>query len=442
MGFSRKRVRKDGSVRYMALYRDIRGSVRSAGTYRTEKQANKAWQRSEAKIAEGRVGDPRRGRQSFDKYVDKWLVDHAVEPSTMEAYTYQIDKHLRPWFGPMKMVEILPEHVREWVTDMRDSLDSRTKKPLSAKTIKNVFATLSAVFTTALNDQVIFMHPCRGVKTPTVMTKPLTVITPEQFNTIYEALGDTDAQLLVESKIETGLRWGELTELRVKDLAVPTRILTVSRAVVELNPKFHPSGGRFHVKPPKDREFRRLKLSHQIAAKLARHISEQSLGPDDLLFAIRESSVRRPHLRQVPDPAVLGLTEPNEHGRQYRHGTASGYGAGKCRCRHCKDAVAIYRAKRRAAGKDNPRRPRVRDTDGHIPNDWFRKRIWQPAVKRAGIGFPIRIHELRHAHASWLQMGRIAFDASFCSLREGRLPGVPGHERLSDHVANLARHAC
>ena len=48
----------------------------------------------------------------------------------------------------------------------------------------------SAIFTTALNDQVVFIHPCKGVKTPTVPQKPRTIITPEQFGRVLEALPD------------------------------------------------------------------------------------------------------------------------------------------------------------------------------------------------------------------------------------------------------------
>lgn len=35
----------------------------------------------------------------------------------------------------------------------------------------------------------------------------------------------------------------------------------------------------------------------------------------------------------------------------------------------------------------------------------FRKRHWKPAVDRAGIDFDLRMHDLRHAHASWLLAG-------------------------------------
>jgi site-specific recombinase XerD len=101
----------------------------------------------------------------------------------------------------------------------------------------------------------------------------------------------------------------------------------------------------------------------------------------------------------------LGLTEPNQAGRRYQHGTLSGYNAGRCRCRHCKDACAHYRARRRSAGKDSPRIPRSVDTDGHIGKDWFRRNVWLPALKSAALDFHVRVHDLRHAHASWLLAG-------------------------------------
>jgi integrase len=399
MGWTQKRETKSGAVRFRACYRDIRGQIQSAGTFAKERDADKAWQRAELKIAEGRLSDPRRGRQTFRRYVsEEWLPHHVIEASTREAYTYQLGKHILPWFGPMRMNEIMPSHVREWVTGLQAD-------GVTPATIQKVRFILSAIFTTALND-VTFIHPCKGVKTPTVPRKPLQIITPEQFDAIYSALADTMSQLLIESDIETGLRWGELTELRVKDLDFVTRLLTVSRAVVQVDPKFHPAGGRFLVKEyPKDGECRCLKLSKQLADKLETNIKDSGLGPADLIFPMPPQDSPAARLRAVPNPETLGFTKPNGAGRQYRHGTMSGYNAGKCRCRFCKDAAAVYRSQRRAAGKDSPRRPRIVDTDGHIPRDWFRLKVWKPALERAGITFNVRPHDMRHAHASWLLAG-------------------------------------
>ncbi len=256
-----------------------------------------------------------------------------------------------------------------------------------------------------MNDQVTFLHPCKGVKTPTIPVRPRRIITAAQFELIYAALPDTEMRLLVELAIESGLRWGELTELRLGDLDLTSCILTVSRAVAELVVKRQPDGRRFVVKLPKDNEHRRLKLSGQIVLKLKEYVRALGLGQDDQLFAIRDRGPNKPELRAVPDPDSLGMTEPNKKGRRYRHGTLSAYSAGPCRCRHCKDAYAVYRAGRRAAGRDNPRRTRTVDTDGHIPRSWFRDHVWNPALKAADLGFRVRVHDLRHAHASWLLAG-------------------------------------
>jgi integrase len=118
------------------------------------------------------------------------------------------------------------------------------------------------------------------------------------------------------------------------------------------------------------------------------------------------STVSRRRVPEVlPNPLTLGLTDPNATGRRYPHGTLTAYTLGKCRCRHCKNSVAAYRAARRASGKDAPRSPRPVDTDGHISRDWFRRTIWMPALAAAKLDFRITPHGLRHAHASWLLAG-------------------------------------
>lgn len=403
MGFTRKRIGRHGETRYQALYDDARGIRQTAGTFATQRAADKAWQRAESKLAEGRLGDPRRGRQTFETYVtERWLPNHPMELSTRESYERQINKYLIPEFGPLKMRDILPEHVREWVAKLqRQGVPPRTIQYCKG-------SILNAIFTTAFDDQVINLHPSKGVKTPPVPKKPRKIITAAQFSKLYDALPNADAQLLIETDIESGLRWGELTELRVKDLDQDTRILTISRTVMELTPKYHPTGGRFLVKEyPKTQEYRRLKLSQQITDKIHGHLEAVRLAEGDLLFAYRPDDQPNARTTPPPDPAELGMTTPNDQGRSYRHGTMTAYNLAKCRCDHCRAAYATYRATRRNDGKDSPRKSRVRATDeeGHISRNWFRRQIWTPARETAALGFPVRVHDLRHAHASWLLAG-------------------------------------
>jgi integrase len=409
MGHPYRREGVNGKPRYAAIYHDARGVRRSAGTFATKREADRAWASAEADALLGRGRDPRRGKITFTAYVTGvWLPNHQLEHTTRQRYSYQISKYLLPEFGAMRMADIAPVHVREWITRLQD-------QDVSVSTIADLKTVLSAIFTTALNDQITASHPVRGVKTPTVARKPRTIVTPEQFDLIHSALPDQRWRVLVGLDVESGLRWGELTELRARDFQPATRMLTVARAVVEINAHFRNSDApRFLVKDyPKDNEYRRVKLSPEITDALREHIYTNHVDRDDLLFAM-------PAPEPQPDPPTtsddtpptnpneLGMTAPNAAGRTYQHGTLSGYNLGGCRCAHCRDAFSRYRAQRRAAGQDDPRNGglgRKINTDGHIPRRWFATHVWKPAVQAAGLEFTVRVHDLRHAHASWLLAG-------------------------------------
>jgi len=403
MGWVKTRVDQDGKVRYMALFRDRRGRKRSAGTFRSERQAERAWQRAERDQEAGRIGDPSRARQPLRTYVEQdWFPNHQIEATTREGYRYALNKYILPELGSLRIGDVLPLDLREWIKRLQETPGVNPPTIVKCKLI------VDAIFTTAVNDQIVPFHPGKGVKTPPVATRPRRIIAAPDYERIHDALPDDLLRLLVETDVESGLRWGELTELRMKDLDLATGILTVSRAVVQLTAKARPDGRRFVVKDyPKDKEWRRLRLARHIVLKIAEHAVAHSLGPDDLIFFMPDQSEARRYRRPevLPDPETLGWTEPNDKGRTYRHGTTSAYGAGKCRCRPCKDAVSTYRAERRAAGKDSPRTPRQVDTDGHIGRDWFRNNAWLPALAKAGLGFHVTPHGLRHAHASWLLAG-------------------------------------
>lgn len=436
MGFVRVRVSSDGAVRHQATYLDARGRQRSAGTYATAEAATRAWQRAEERIAEGRHDDTRRGRQRFRRYVEQeWLPNHQIEARTRENYTYYLARYIQPTFGSMRLLDVLPTDVRQWITELRS-------EGVPPTVIKSCFAILSAVFTTAFNDQLTHLHPCRGVRLPPVPKKLRTIVTPDQFDAIYFALTNDVARLLVEFDIESGLRWGELTETRPKDLNLRSGVVTVRRVVLELVAKLDPDGRRFVIKEyPKDREHRRLRLNSHIIGAVEDHIERHRLDADDLLFPI---GLMHPALciEDTLTSSDLGMTDPNAAGRRYPHGTTTAYDMAKCRCAHCRRAYAEYRAMRRADGKDSPRNPRrAPSTDGHIPRRWFRQTIWVPALERAALDTHVRPHDLRHAHASWLLAGGADVQVVKERLGHGSLKTTEQYLHTLDDADETALHA-
>jgi hypothetical protein len=85
MGFTRPRMGRNGVAGCQALYGDVTGHRRSTGTFTTEKDAGKAWQRAEARMSGGRMGNPSRGRRRFRTYVlEEWFPNHQIEARTRE----------------------------------------------------------------------------------------------------------------------------------------------------------------------------------------------------------------------------------------------------------------------------------------------------------------------------------------------------------------------
>ena len=264
---------------------------------------------------------------------------------------------------------------------------------------------LSSIFTTALNDQVTYIHPCHGVKIPTVPATPRTIITPEQFDAVYTALPDADAQLLVETAIESGLRWGELTELRVRDLDMSTRMLTVSRKVIELNRQFHPDGKRFLVKElpqgqgvpaaqaqPADR--REAQGAHPGPRPRPGRTSLRAAGGSPRHHSVLWLSPMPPG---SPSPTRLAASTGTAHSPPTTPESAT-----------ARTAAGPTRTTAPLAVPQmglSPRPQRAGDGEGHIGRNWFRRMVWRPACEAAGLADTPRFHDLRHSHASWLLAG-------------------------------------
>ena len=399
MGYVRCRQNKLRKHRYTAVFWDVRGIERSAGTFGRRVLAERAWKSAEASVADGRYLDLDQGRKRFAEYaLGSWLPQFAGEETTVQGYGFILEKYLIPEFGATRMIEVTPGRVRAFYALMRDA-------GIGSSMIEKCKTVLCSLFNTAVNDRVVGQHPCRGVASPTVVQAPLKILTPAEYARLNTGLRDDYARLMVDVLLESGCRWGEFAELRVGDLDLVTGTLTVARTVVEVDPKYVPAGeSGFRVKEyPKNRCWRKVAISPELVARLAGLVSGRRR--DALLFpAIGRQTGRRAGLGAI-------ATEPDGFtvaGRSFTHGTLYAYTKGSCRCEPCREAVAVYRAARRGQGQDRPPKEQVADEVRqvrHMRRDWFRNRVFHPAVEAAGLDWRPRVHDLRHASASWALAG-------------------------------------
>ncbi len=325
MAWVKVRITDDGTKRFVACYRDPEGRQRSAGTFSSHRAAERAGNREEAKVHQGSWHDHSRGQVTFAEYVETvWLPSKHVEASTLAAYRSNLDKHFIPMFGKRPIGKIVPTEIQRWVT-------TAVENGLSPASVSKYHTMLHSVFERAMHERVITFNPCDHTELPKRVKKATRTLTPAEYDAILAALPEQHRPM-IETAINTGLRWGELVALKPRHLDLTTGRLTVEETIVEVSKKNSPTGNRMLTKPyPKDNEPRTMGLPPELLDQLAEWITERDLGPDDLLFATRDGT------------------------------------------------------------------PISRNT--------FRTRVWLPAVKKAGVDFEVRVHDLRHAHASWLLAG-------------------------------------
>ncbi|HEX7353851.1 MAG TPA: site-specific integrase [Mycobacteriales bacterium] len=209
-------------------------------------------------------------------------------PDTQTKYVQQLTS-LNQWLTEIMRVTPTIENMTS--DDDRDWIVARRRGGASPKTIANYHGLLAAVFKSAVEKGLIARNPCVGVKLPPVDDDTeddddKVFLTEREFALLRDCIRAADRDLLTIA-VGTGLRWGELTGLKVKDLDLDgsPASLAVRRA--------WKSNGRgefaleqhagFYLGKPKTRESRRrITLAGPIVDALRRAAAGR--GPDELVF--------------------------------------------------------------------------------------------------------------------------------------------------------------
>lgn len=376
---------------YTGYFKDSTGKRRSAGTYMTFEEAMVR--------AKDREGEPptatRRKRGDTGLYRDwvgAWIDsdEDDIEPRTKEGYACNLRAHVVPVIGDYRTVDITQETIQHLLRELK-------KKGLSPQVRAQCKAAVGRTFH-SLVPYPVPVNPTHGVTIELPPPQKYRLVTSEDFRALHEALPNEGARLFAAFLVGTGVRFGEGTEVRVRDLDLDTREVYISRRVVAVSGRTT-SGSRFQVlggTKSGSQRGRSIVLPPSLIDRIQQWIASNRLGPQDLLFP-----------KRLIGPGDLDDAIPVEpgakfskSGKNYRHGTAAGYSGGGCRCEHCRVALRQYRRELKRRRLTTPNRvPVGRNLTGHLSNDHWRK-IWRKAVKDARLGWYPRTHDLRHAFAT------------------------------------------
>ncbi|MDQ3611473.1 MAG: site-specific integrase [Actinomycetota bacterium] len=428
MGFVRKRRSKNRGTRFVAVAH-VGGRDLTLATYDTFAEATDAWQHAEVQERRRTGGSSLlAGRMPFRDLVALYMQAAQLEPSTRSAYASHCRAHLLPRFGDRPIADLSSAEVGRW---MNDQLAAQ----LSVRTRVATRITLSSILQFAVNNGQLSFNPVRGTRAPrtTALRRRRAVLKPEQWPALRREFNEygPETQLLIDVAIDTGLRFGELTDLRPSHLDQHRKpFLRVQTVATWPGEEFSNNGDVVERKQyTKGAEDRNVDLSPQVAATLTSHLTRHCLGPDELIFnfdRLREEHARWRAQRAAEQRTVFEAewqaklaAEPisterfvvvrgDGRVRSGEHGSPNTYALG-CRCAHCTYINTAYARQRREVrrggeapvrrGPPPKGRPGIREP--WLNPQWFGEVVWRPATARAGLQW-VHFHDLRHAHATWL----------------------------------------
>lgn len=290
MALKKKREAGSGSVRqlpsgrWQARFRGPDGVMRAASITFDTKLDIGAWLKAQTRDVDRGSWEPptgeRRRVQTLGEYAEVWLAQRELKPRTRALYRDLLDALVLPGLGDSLLDKISPTSVRNWYATLDPTTPTRRA---------HAYSLLRSIFTTAASDDLRPDNPCRiraaGSAKTVHATRPASL--PE-LEVMVEAM---PARYLVMVLLAAwcGLRFGELTELRRRDVDTEAGLIHVRRGVTRAE-------GQVFVGDPKSEAGKRnVAVPPHLLEALAEHLAAHVHAPSDsLLFPARHGGHMAP----------------------------------------------------------------------------------------------------------------------------------------------------
>jgi integrase len=178
------------------------------------------------------------------EYLNQWLAGkRSLRPSTLKSYREHVELYLRPSLGDLALRDLSADHVDRLLACLAAGTRARQ---LSPSTQRRVYATLRGALNAAVARRLLPFNPALNLELPREHRQGAVVWTPEQVGRFLQQTSKERVHALYHLAIVTGLRRGELTGLRWRDVDLDRGHLRVAQQIVQV-------GSALHVGPPKTR---------------------------------------------------------------------------------------------------------------------------------------------------------------------------------------------
>ena len=183
----------------------------------------------------------------FSEFTEIWKRDYGskeLAPSTYKRYCRMLETRLLPYFGHFYINKIKPTDIMKFydllekdtqLVRKKGNNGSKTKKPLSGKTILEHHRLLRAMLHKAVYWQLIVANPAERVQPPKARKPKRRSYDDDQTKILLENLEllpseDTKYKVAIILTVFTGVRLGELMGLEWQDVDFKNGIISINRS--------------------------------------------------------------------------------------------------------------------------------------------------------------------------------------------------------------------
>ena len=258
-------IRRLPSKRHQASYVGPDERRHNAPATFTVRMDAEAWLAAERRLIELDTWTPPAARVAARKakaitvaaYAQAWITHRSLKPRTANSYQALLDRHIAPSaLGRVALKDLTPEAVRSWHSSLG---------PGHPAINAHAYGLLHAVCATAVGDGVLLANPCqirRAIKSAS--QREPQILTVAEVAQVADKIEPPRLRALVLISAWCGLRWGEVTELRRKDISDGCAAITVARGVT------HRQGCRIDM--PKSGKGRAVAVPPHIRPDIEAHL--------------------------------------------------------------------------------------------------------------------------------------------------------------------------
>lgn len=302
--------------RYRVRYRTPDRKQTDKRGFRTKRDAQSWAAENTVALNTGTWRPAAAGKITVNAAAQAWLQAKTpnVSPKTVTAYEQAVKRiETVGTIGATRLVNVDHEVVEQWITDL-SAHTVRDGVAMSPKTVRNTFSVLSSIMKRAVRDKRIPSNPCEGAELPKIIDKEQIILSPADVARMAGAAGDYADH--VNALAMTGLRWGELAGLQVRDVDLAARRIRVNRQITE-------NKGRLIEGPPKHDRRRTVPIVEPLATVLGERL--EGKAGDELVFPTASGRAMRPGnaRRDWFDAAATAAGYPELTPHDLRHTFAS-----------------------------------------------------------------------------------------------------------------------